>query len=231
MAYDRPTGLRKKRAPITGLEPDAMLVYGHRPRQNYVREPMTIPEGLARWLDQIGWVIDAPFPKHAIGDDHLSGERSEDELPLYRMAVEEPGVRAEYMKNVIWGLTFADLFQEANSVESLVGFALDGATIDMRSRSKSLNQVSNVRVLVDSVRARMAMDVAMRLWDLLREQPAFSVDSTRLNPMEGGRVKARRPDLTVRRMTVLDEPSYLGTGTASERSQATFRLQVNYIRH
>lgn len=231
MSHDHETRVRRKRAPLQGLSDGARDVYQHRPRENYVREPMTIAEGFARWLDGIGWVIDAPFPIAAIGDDHLSGQVSEEELPLHRLDVAEPGVPAEFMKNVFWGLTFEDLFTEAGSVESLVGFTSDGGTIDVRSRSRSLLQRTIVRVLADSVRPRKAMDVAMRLWDLFRERPGFSIQSTRLNQTTGERVKVRRPDFSVRQAKLLDEPSFLAVGSGDERSQVTFRLQVDYVRH
>lgn len=230
MSVDKKTPQAAKRAPITGLTPDAMKVYSHRPRRNYVFPPMTIVEGLARWLDQIGWVIDAPFPDKAIGEDHISGKRPADELPLHRLNIKEPGIVAEFQKNVTYGLTYADLFQETNDAGSLVGFALEGATVSPRARDKTLPQQSVVRVLVDSVRPRMAMDVAMRLWDFFRDRPGFSIYGTRLNQHDGSQVKVRQPDFHVRQTLVMDEPDYVSVGTGGDRSKVSFRLQVTYVR-
>jgi len=229
MSHEKPPSQPRKRAPIAGITRDAMKVYSHRPRSNYLREPMTVAEGLARWLDAIGWVIDAPFPAAAVGTD--PDQIPAEQLPLHRVEINEPGIVAEYLKNVVWGLTFEDLFSESNSVGSLVGFASDGGTVDKRVRASSLLQQSIVRVLVDSARPRTAMDVAMRLWDFFRTKPGFQVESTKLNQNNGGRVKVRRPDFTVREASVLDEPTYLAVGADEDRSQVTFRLHVKYIRH
>lgn len=229
MSHDHTTPTRRKRAPLAGISDDAKMVYQHRPRQNYVREPMTIAEGLARWLDSIGWVIDAPFPTAALGDD--IDQVDADEFPLHRLEINEPGVPAEFMKNVFWGLTFEDLFSESGSAESLIGFSSDGGTVSIKSRDKMLLQRTIVRVLADSVRPRTAMDVAMRLWDLFRERPGFSIQSSRLNEITGGRVKVRRPDFSVRQAKLLDEPTFLAIGEEGERSQVIFRLQVDYLRH
>lgn len=230
MSHDHTTPTRRKRAPLQGLTDDARMVYQHRPRQHYVREPMSLAEGMARWLDGIGWVIDAPFPQNAIGD--IEGQVADGELPLHRLDVKEPGVPAEFMKNVFWGLTFEDLFSESGSVESLIGFSSDGGTVDSRAKSgQGLLQRAIVRVLADSVRPRTAMDVAMRLWHLFRERPGFSIQSTRLNQNNGEQVKVRRPDFSVRQAKLLDEPTFLAIGGEDERSQVTFRLQVDYVRH
>ena len=228
MSHDHDVRVRKKRAPLQGLSRDALNVYQHRPRDNYVREPMSIAEAFAVWLDSIGWVIDAPFPQNAIGD--IDDQIATGELPLHRLDVKEPGVPAEFMKNVFWGLTFEDLFSESSIAESLIGFTSDGGTIDLRSRDRTLYQRSIVRVLADSLRPRTAMDVAMRLWDLFRERPGFSVQSTRLNQNNGERVQVRRPDFSVRQAKLLDEPTFLAIGAEGERSQVTFRLMVDYVR-
>lgn len=208
------------RAPATGFTRDARMVYGFRPEEEASDQRMTVMEALARWIVDIGFVMDLPLPQNLLAANLVTPEQ----YPIWRASIKPPGIPAKYLENVYWGLTSDEIFQDTKFSGTLVAFISDEVTIDRRVRSNNLHQLAVVRVLVESEPPRYAMDVAMRLWNLFKTKPGFSVFRNALEETSGNRAKIRRPDCEVREAALVDEPRFIGP------KQSTFRLRVKYAR-
>lgn len=239
MSHDHRTP-RRVRPSVTGLERTAQQVLDIRPREDYFEAPLSLAEGLAYWLDEIGWVIDPPIPEpirqQLLAEIALHEQdpvnNPEPNIPSFvKQNVSEPGVKAEFNKNVTWGLTFGELAPENDSQLSIVSFVSDGGTYQGRARGNSAFQLALVQVLVDSVRPKIAMDVAMRLFTLFRIRPGFTIHEGRRDPYSGKLRKIRLPVFSVRQALPMAEPTFAQVGVNEERSQVVFRLQVKYLRY
>lgn len=205
------------RAFDAGISPAAAQIYDIQPRsaENMASPRIVLAEAFARWLVAIGWTIDLPI---GAGLDPT-------EFPDWLSEVGEPGRKAQYLKNVFWGLTFDAIFQDRKFQGTLVGFANDGGTIDRRADAgKSMHQLATVRILVESEPPSYAMKVAMRLFDLFKIKPGFTVVRSAVDGNTGAIGKIRLPDLLVREAAPLEEPSFL-----TDR-QVSFRLRVKFAR-
>lgn len=214
---DADTEALEERALDAGISDDAAMIYDIRPRSgaNMAAARLSLSEAFARWLVAIGWTIDLP----------IGAALDPTVWPDWLSEIEEPGRKAQYLKNVFWGLTFDAIFQERSFQGTLVGFANDGGTIDRRADAgKSMHQLATVRVLVESEPPSYAMKVAMRLFDLFKVKPGFTVVRSALDGNTGLRGKIRRPDFFVREAAPLEEPSFL-----TDR-QVSFRLRVKFAR-
>ncbi len=214
---DADTEALEGRAFDAGISPDAAQIYDIQPRsgENMASPRVVLAEAFARWLVAIGWTIDLP----------LGAALDVTEFPDWLAEVNEPGRKAQYLKNVFWGLTFDAIFQERSFQGTLVSFANDGGTIDRRADAgKSMHQLATVRVLVESEPPSYVMKVAMRLFDLFKIKPGFTVVRPALDGNTGVRGKIRHPDLLVREAAPLEEPSFLTD------KQVSFRLRVKFAR-
>lgn len=210
----------RQRAPAQGMDLAAIRRHRLFPRQFRVRA--SISQALAAYLVSIRFPVDIPL---APG---VAANLPANAVPIPVSEIKD-FIPAEIYKNVFWGLTSDDLFQDRSYEGSLVGFLSDAGSFDLRGRQGANQQITTVEVVIDSSPARTALDTAMRVWSLFLEPIGFTVESELLDTVTGQRLKVRQPDLAVQRCVPVNEPRILERVGAG-RVKAAFSLMVKYTR-
>ena len=210
----------RQRAPAEGMDLKAIQRHRVYPRKFRIRA--SIAQALAIYMEAIRFPVDIPLAPGVaaalpVGDEPIPYTEISDFIP------------AEMYKNLFWGLTSDDLFQDRKYEGSLVGFLSDAGSFDLRGRQGANQQVTTVEVVISSSPARTALDTAMRLWSLFLEPVGFTVESELLDTQTGQRLKVRQPDLAVQRCVPANEPRIIER-VGSGRAKASFRLMVKYTR-
>jgi hypothetical protein len=210
----------RQRAPAEGMDIDAIRRHRIYPRQFRIRS--TISQALAAYLVAIRFPVDVPIAPGVLANLPAG------QAPIPQVEIHD-FIPAEIYKNVFWGLTSDDLFQDHAYEGSLVGFLSDAGSFDLRARQDANQQVTTVEVVVDSSPARTALDTAMRVWSLFFTPIGFTVESELLDTQTGQRLKVRQPDLAVQRCVPVNEPRILER-VGSGRAKAGFTLMAKYTR-
>lgn len=210
----------RPRAPIQGMDPEAIRQTKYAPRKFRVRT--SIAHALALYVERVRFPVDIPV---APGVASL--------LPAGKVLVPQSEITdfipAAMYKNLFWGLTSDDFFQDSSYEGTVIGFLAETGNFDLRGRQGANQQVTAVEVTVESAPARTTLDAAMRLWSLFLEKIGFTVESTLVDPASGHALKVRQADLAVQQVKPIDEPRIVERVGAG-RTKASFRLMAHYVR-
>lgn len=208
------------RAPVQGMDTEAIRQTGYRPRQFRIRN--SVAYGLARYLETIRFPVDVPMSP---------GEAAM--LPAGVVPVPQSEIKdfipAKLWENLFWGLTSDDIFGERQYQGTLVGFLTESGTFDLRGRQGANQQMAMVKVVVESSPAQLALQGAMRVWSLFLEKVGFTLESQLVDPASGQMLKVRQPDFAVQQVKPTGEPKIVERVGAG-RVKAEFDLVVHYTR-